>query len=379
MQGHNPFPMPWVNGQILTEEGFQEGSLEFDQESIKEITRQKPKEPMANGLVLPLFVNAHTHTGDSFIKEGLEGSLEEIMAPPDGLKHQLLEKASDDEILAGMRQSMERMSDSGISHFVDFREGGVKGTSLLYHAALDSQATPVAYGRPAGMEYDKQEIESLLRIVDGIGISSISDWNISVLEKLSKDAKSSGKGFALHASEGVREDVDAILDLEPDFLVHMIEATDDDLERCADAGIPIVVCPRSNAFFGKAPNLSNMLAKGVTLMLGTDNAMLSSPSLFDEMRFIRQMSGEKGNLTSGSILRMALNSRKALKGQSALSLQIGQPSEFLVLEWSCENPEHCIVARTSERDISLIARGGRLWVKRRDGLKEESNWQEGRS
>ncbi|MFQ5884941.1 MAG: amidohydrolase family protein [Thermoplasmata archaeon] len=371
--------MPWVNGQILTEDGFREGSLEFDQDGIRDITRQKSKESIASGLVLPLFVNAHTHIGDSFIEEDLEGSLEEIMAPPNGLKHQLLEKASDEEILGGMRQSMERMSDSGISHFVDFREGGVKGVSLLYRAALDSHVTPVVFGRPSGMEYDRQEVESLLRIVDGLGISSVSDWDIPVLEKLRRDAKFSDKGFALHASEGVREDIDTILDLEPDFLVHMIEATDDDLERCADAGIPTVVCPRSNAFFGKAPNLSNMLAKGVTLMLGTDNAMLSSPSIFDEMRFIRQMSGEKGKLTSGSILEMALNSRKALKGQSALSLQIGQPSEFLVLEWSCENPEHCVVASASERDISLIARGGRLWVKRRDGLKEESNWQERRS
>lgn len=371
--------MHWVNGQILTEDGFKEGSLGFDEDGIKDITRQKSKDPVARGIVLPPFVNAHTHIGDTFIKEDITGSLEETMAPPNGLKHQLLEKASEDQILDGMKQSIDRMRDSGISHFLDFREGGVKGASLLYKAALGHSVGPVVFGRPDTMGFEKQEMESLLKIVDGLGVSSISDWDISILERIRKEAKVLDKGFALHASEGVREDIDSILDLEPDFLVHMLEATDGDLERCTDAGIPIVVCPRSNAFFGKSPRLDNMLNEGVTLMLGTDNAMLSSPSLFDEMRFIRQMSEQKGKLTSGSILKMALNSRKALKGQSALSLQIGQPSEFLVLELSCENPEDCVVAKASERDISLIVRSGRLWVRKGKHLKEESNWQRKRS
>ncbi|MFQ6060096.1 MAG: amidohydrolase family protein [Thermoplasmata archaeon] len=366
--------MPWVNGQILTGEGFQQGSIEFDEEGIKDISKQKSKHPIAEGLVLPLFVNPHTHIGDSFIKEEVRGTMEEIVAPPEGLKHRLLEKASDKEIVNGMREAIAQMRDSGISHFVDFREGGVKGVSLLYQAALGFALTPVVYGRPLGMEYDRNEMEPLLRVVDGVGISSCLDWDPSVLEKIRADVKRLGKGFALHASERVREDIDTLLDLEPDFFVHMLEATDSDLERCADAGIPVVVCPRSSAFFGKIPDIERMLDKGVTVALGTDNVMFSSPSIFEEMRFIYRMSRHKGKLTSGSILRTALNSRKVLKGQSALPLQIGQPSEFLVLEWSGGNPEYCVVMRASERDISVIARNGRLWVRRKGSLKEESNW-----
>lgn len=368
--------MPWVNGQILTEDGFLEGSLEFDEEGIRDISKQKSRNPMAKGLVLPLFVNAHTHIGDSFIKEDLSGTIEEIVAPPKGLKHRLLEEASEKEIVDGMRHTLTRIRDSGISHFVDFREGGVKGVSLLYRAALGFPVNPVVYGRPAGMEYDKPEIESLLKTVDGLGFSSISDWDHSALRRICKEAKKSGKGCALHASERTREDIDAILDLEPDFLVHMIEATDDDLERCADADVPIVVCPRANAFFGKKPDLNRMLSKGVTIALGTDNAMFSSPSIFDEMRFIYRMSRKEVDLTSGSILKMALDSRKVLKGQSALSLQIGQPSEFLVLDWPGGNPEHCVVVRASERDISVIARNKRTWIRRKGRFKEESNWLE---
>jgi cytosine/adenosine deaminase-related metal-dependent hydrolase len=368
--------MPWVNGQILTEDGFREGSIGFDEDEILDISSQKNSDPLAEGIVLPLFVNPHTHIGDSFIKADLKGSIEEIVAPPDGLKHRLLEQATDDEVVEGMRETLDLMEHSGISHFLDFREGGVKGASLLYKAALEFPLTPIAYGRPAGMEYDSEEMEALLKIVDGIGISSMMDWDSSNLEKIREHVGTYGKGFALHASERVREDIDAVLELDPDFIVHMLEATESDLERCSDAGVPIVVCPRSNAHYGKSPNLAAMTASGVEIMLGTDNAMFSSPSLFDEMRFVRQSSNESEGLTSGSVLRMALNSRKLLKGQSVLTLGIGQPSEFLVLDWRGENPEKFIVERASERDISVIARGRRLWTRNKGDLKEESDWLE---
>jgi cytosine/adenosine deaminase-related metal-dependent hydrolase len=366
--------MPWVNGQILTEEGFQEGSLEFDEVGIVDISRQKARDPLAKGVVVPLFVNPHTHIGDSFITNDLDGTIEDIVAPPDGLKHRLLEQASDEDVIQGMRQTLESMRDSGISHFVDFREGGVKGVSLLLNASLDSPVSPVIYGRPERLEYDKPEIESLLKVVDGVGISSTEDWDHSVLEKIRRDVKASGKGFATHASERIREDIDAILGLEPDFLVHMIEADESDFERCANAKVPIIVCPRSNAHYGKTPPISTMLSKGVDVMLGTDNAMLSSSSLFDEMRFLRQMTNTDSDLTSGTILRMTIDSRKVLKGQSSLSLKVGQPSDFLVLEWRGERPERFIVERASEKDISVIVRESRLWTKKSGRLKEEFDW-----
>lgn len=368
--------MPWINGQVLTDEGFLEGSLEFNEEEILDISSQKNGDPMIEGIVVPPFVNPHTHIGDSFIKGDLKGSIEEIVAPPDGLKHRLLEQTSDDEIVEGMKETLDSMENSGISHFVDFREGGVKGASLLFKAALEYPVSPIAYGRPVGMEYDREEMEALLKIVDGIGISSITDWESSSLEKIRGHVRTSGKGFALHASERVREDIDAVLGLDPDFIVHMLEATESDLERCADAGIPIVICPRSNAHYGKRPNLEAIAASGVEVMLGTDNAMFSSPSLFDEMRFVRQLSNGADDLTSGSVFQMALNSRKLLRAQSALTLGIGQPSEFLVLEWHGGNPENFIVERASERDISLVARGRRLWTRKNGELKEESDWLE---
>ena len=60
-----------------------------------------PKKPICKGLIVPTFVNAHTHIGDSFIKKKhikLPRNIEELVGPPNGLKHRLLNVASDKEI-----------------------------------------------------------------------------------------------------------------------------------------------------------------------------------------------------------------------------------------------------------------------------------------
>ena len=85
-----------------------------------------------NKIVCPRFINAHTHIGDSIIKDEGDGlSLDEMVKPPYGIKHVALESAEDDELIEAMRQSMWEMYNLGISHFIDYREGGLDGVKLL--------------------------------------------------------------------------------------------------------------------------------------------------------------------------------------------------------------------------------------------------------
>ena len=68
-------------------------------------------------IVCPSFINGHTHIGDSIIKdEGYGLTLSEMVRPPNGVKHVALSKASDDELIEAMRQSMQDMIDSGTTH-----------------------------------------------------------------------------------------------------------------------------------------------------------------------------------------------------------------------------------------------------------------------
>ncbi len=84
--------------------------------------------------------------------------------------------------------------------------------------------------------------------------------------------------------------LNAALSYEPDLLIHMTHATKKHLRSCADSGIPIAVCPRSNWILGvsssnRHPPLALMQESGCTVCLGTDNAMFVPPDLFSEMAF----------------------------------------------------------------------------------------------
>ncbi|MEF8879805.1 MAG: hypothetical protein V5A64_05380, partial [Candidatus Thermoplasmatota archaeon] len=86
--------MRYVEGKILTPSGFKEGYIGYKEEEIKEKGKGTPPEkPICKGLIVPTFINAHTHIADSFIrKKGIDlpRDLEKLVAPPDGIKHKML-------------------------------------------------------------------------------------------------------------------------------------------------------------------------------------------------------------------------------------------------------------------------------------------------
>jgi hypothetical protein len=82
----------------------------------------------------------------------------------------------------------------------------------------------------------------------------------------------------------------------------MCHATDSDLDEIKNAGISVVVCPRSNAYFGNRAPLEKMISLGLDVGFGTDNGMLCSANMMDEIRFIRK---EFGDLNLQSILSIA--------------------------------------------------------------------------
>ena len=288
--------MDYVSGEILTDRGFEKGYVGFEKKKIIETGKGfPPRKPVCSGLITPTFVNAHTHIGDSFIKKKnieLPRKVEELVAPPHGIKHRLLKEATEEEIIAGMRDSIDTMKISGVSCFCDFRETGISGISQLRKSLKNTGVSSLILSRPKHLNYDQEEVKFLLENSDGIGLSSISDWNYSELEKIAKHTKKEKKIFAFHASERTREDIDLILGLKPDFLIHMVFATNSDLERVRDNNIPVVVCPRSNMFYCLKPNLSLLKKYGIDLLVGTDNAMISSPSVLDEIRYIKAISKE---------------------------------------------------------------------------------------
>jgi cytosine/adenosine deaminase-related metal-dependent hydrolase len=229
--------------------------------------------------VCPALFNAHTHLGDTIAMDcSTNGDLEALVTPPDGLKHRLLRAASRQDLVSGMRVSMEGMIATGTAGCADFREGGAEGVLALKEAAAGLPFFPFVFGREGG--------ES---ISGGLGISSVRD--VTDVERQIRNAKKAGKKIAFHAGERDAGDIDAALEYEPDLLIHMTFATKKQLRICAERNIPIAVCPRSNwtlkvASSCRHPPLAIMEEVGCTVCLGTDNAMFVGPDLFSEMAFV---------------------------------------------------------------------------------------------
>jgi len=254
------------------------------------------------------------------------------------------------------------MVRSGTTRFLDFREGGVEGAKLLAPFRTGKRARAVIMGRPHGQHYDKNEVDELLKWVDGIGISSISDWPYEELRALAEHTRRKKRRFALHASERVREDIDLVLDLRPSYLVHMTMASEGDLEKCQEARIPVVVCPRSNLFFGKVPPLAQMMRAGVTMALGTDNAMIALPNMLAEMEFAGRILRSQGHVDLPGVVDMAVRSgRLVLNEKDSISMEPGSPCDFMVIRSKGSDPFTDLVLRSSERDVRLVCSERDSW------------------
>ncbi len=74
------------------------------------------------------------------------------------------------------------------------------------------------------------------------------------------------------------------------ILVHLTDASGEELDQVAAANSPVVLCPRSNAFIeGRLPDVAAMLRRGIEPALGTDS-LASSESLdvLDDAALLRR-------------------------------------------------------------------------------------------
>jgi cytosine/adenosine deaminase-related metal-dependent hydrolase len=297
-----------VEGRVVVREGEITGIEEASVDSSK--------------IVLPAFVNAHTHIGDSIAKEAGRGlSLDELVAPPDGLKHRLLREASREEKVEAMARSVRFMQETGTASFVEFREGGVEGVYALREAVEGLDVEPVILGR---------ETVEAMEASDGFGASGARDGEFS--RERNATARE-GKLFGIHAGERDSDDINPALDLDPDFLVHLVHPEPLHLDRLADSETPVVVCPRSNLVTGVGVPPIAELCDRTTVALGTDNVMLNSPSMFREMEFAAKLA----DVSAPEILRMATRNGAKIAGLDCGLIETGRPAKLLVLDGDSDN------------------------------------------
>jgi len=355
-----------VEGAILDREGSRRAAVRIRDGRVVEVglpgmLRRLSDERRVRGIVVPAPVNAHTHLGDSVsTREPPAGPVEGLVASPGGYKFRLLAERPPAEKTRAIRAALRRMRVEGTAVVIDFREEGVPGVRLLRAAARGSGIRTLILGRPLRRPVDPEELAEVLTEADGVGLSSARDESPETRRIVAHACRRAGKRFALHASEAVREPPDSFLEPRPDLLIHLAEATPDDLRAVAAAKVPVVACPRSNALFGRQPDLAGMEREGIRTMLGTDNAMFHAPSIWRELEFAYVGTRLRGRPVSAEFLARSVlvEPYRWLGTPDLASISAGSSAVPLVLRLPADDPAYQVVTRVTEHLILRPARVG---------------------
>ncbi|HEX7209046.1 MAG TPA: amidohydrolase family protein [Nitrososphaeraceae archaeon] len=362
-------------------------------------------------MIIPGFINAHTHIGDSIGKDFLiDSGLDERVHPVFGAKRNILQKTRPDHLKMFIRSSAISMMKKGIVAFADFREGGIEGVKLLKAAISDLPIKCVILGRveyyfnpvkkeiihhEVGIERKDKKLSSnllqmasdILKIADGFGISGANENTDETLIQYSKLLQSKNSTekkkllSAIHAAEskdtnelsksktGMTEVYRIMRYLKPDILVHMTNADEEDISMVAKKGTGVIVCPRSNGILGVGiPKVARMLKLGCTVGIGTDNVMLNSPDIFKELDYLWKASRatEPEFISPKEILMMATVNNAKILGLNSGCIENGRSADLLFIDknhidlYPIHEPYASIVHRASQNSIKAVMINGKF-------------------
>ena len=372
------------NGIVLKGQNLQpvRENVVVDEGKILEISKQAKEGRIidVNGaLICPSFINGHTHIADSIIKdEGYGLSLSEMVKPPDGIKHKALNESDDDDLIDAMRKTMWHMLKSGTTHFIDYREGGIKGVKLLKKASADIPIKPIILGRDDSFYGDEPDlskvkiaVRKLLKVADGIAPSGFGEITSDVSRIISKECQKHGKISSIHVAESEANQIESLnksgiseigkgIKFNFNQLVHLTNPKNNDLDEVSKSNANVVVCPRANATLnvGVVP-LNRLLNGGVKPLLGTDNVMLNSPNMFRELEFSLKLMSVYYNsyINPVDLVKMATTNVCNFNINSVVDksfINEGNFAEFIVLKSFCKNPYLNISNRVETKNILYI-------------------------
>ena len=341
-------------------------------------------------LIMPGFINAHTHVADSIGKDIAAGlRLDARVHPVFGAKKRILQKSQPEHLKAFIRNSAISMMKKGVVAFADFREDGPEGVALLKEATAGLSIKCVVLGRTnhygsprdaAGLPLEAMEqARRVLKMSDGLGISGANENTDAALAQY---RQLGGKTLvAIHAAESRetvefskehtnRSEVDRIMEhLKPDFVVHMTNATEDEISLVAKSGTGIVVCPRANGVLGAGmPRVAQMLRQGCLVAIGTDNVMLNSPDILRELDYVwKASSAAEGEMIEPrKLLKMAtVNAAQMLRLNSGC-IEAGRAADLIFIDkrhvdlYPWHDPYAAVVQRLSESSIRAVMIDGRF-------------------
>jgi cytosine/adenosine deaminase-related metal-dependent hydrolase len=301
----------------------------------------------------------------------------------------ILQESQPEHLKAFIRNSAISMMKKGIVAFADFREDGPEGVKLLKEAIAGLPIKCIVLGRTnyysnpkyaAGLPTEvTEQARRVLKISDGLGISGANENTDAALVQYHQLA---GKQLvAIHAAESRetvefskmhtnRSEVDRIMEnLKPDFVVHMTNATEDEISLVAKNRTGVVVCPRANGVLGAGiPKVARMLRHGCLVAIGTDNVMLNSPDILRELDYIWKASrATEDDMTEPrELLKTAtINAAQILRLNSGC-IEPSRAADLIFIDkkhvdlYPMHDPFAAVVHRLSQSSIKAVMIDGRF-------------------
>ncbi|ADP77261.1 S-adenosylhomocysteine deaminase [Methanothermus fervidus DSM 2088] len=360
-------------------------NLVIEDDKIIEITNNKfnhGKKIDATGcIVLPSFTNSHIHIADSFAKDIADGkSLDEIVKPPNGIKHRLLEKTPKEKIVESVKRSVKEMLMTGTTRFIDFREGGIEGIKLVRDAIKDLPIEckflgrdPIFYNPNAKRNEVRKKTKNLLSYCDGVGLSGFGEIDDNIAKIVVSQCKKNKKIAAIHVAEDVKTqkislkntgktEVQRALETGFDMLIHVTNPTSADIELLKNSDVSVVLCPRSNGILGTGiPPISNLLHLNINLLLGSDNVMFNAPNMIREMEYTLKVSRgfSRKYLDPKIVIKMATTNSLPIFGDVGC-IEEGYRADILIVKKLSSNPWLSIINRLEPHDIHYVIKDGKI-------------------
>jgi cytosine/adenosine deaminase-related metal-dependent hydrolase len=377
-------------------------------DTIQQISLREPCQAIEQGalVIIPGLYNCHTHMGDSCLPDGTTGmTLEEGFFRPDGYKYRELAKMSEAEHLVHITNHLRYMARTGTIGHIDFREQGAYGSQLLRQAASQTGIDSVILGQFDSLPFTPQELQqnqaslsataldelrSILAVADGFSESTMNDLTDRAWVQIREMTQSQNKIRAIHCLEnnGYREvslavtgrgDLERAIALyDPNLVIHATVANEAEIELLSQHQINVVLNPRANANLGlPLPPIAQLIASNANLLLGTDNGLLNSPSLWAELDFTYKVAksqfGDALRPDPRTILKMVTRNVGTVLKQTYGYLEAGLPADFVVLDFhqphlrASRNIVASIVTRVTPEDVlATVRRGEYLYQSERD-------------
>lgn len=388
------------------------GRVRFEGGEIVEVGAGRAERHYSDAVILPGFVNAHSHLEYAVYAGFGDGT---PFGPWIKTHVERKSRLEPDEMVAIARCGVVDSFRSGITTTADY---SFSGAGAIAAAELGLRATVYLEVFADDPEDARRRFEEKRALVEEtalvtIGVSPHAPYTCSLdtyrwclslgIPVGTHLAESASENEWLEHGTGVLEGIPilvsptgkrAVATLEPVLgpnllCAHCVEVDDEEIALLAERGVPVAHCPRSNALLGcgVAP-LTRMREAGIVVGLGTDSPA-SAPSFdaFEELRAAvyaaRALERRPEALLAADALRLAtIDAARALRVDDRVgTLAPGKRADLTVVSLAgspyhpVEDPAAAVVFGGSpERVLETVVDGETRYLK-----EEEEQWQEVRS